>query len=111
MIKRLIRNIIYWAFEMDGNTAFVLDYGDEEEEIADPAAEQQAHMEALGATFFCRARPGLPGTVVEHVHQTPNTEADKARARAFGWMCTDDCMFKNAPFTFMDGNGIIGRTG
>lgn len=121
MIKRAICNLIYWAFKLGPNDYFVIDYGTEGIFLEAPlelpviveptpltAGDMQQFMEDKGTTFFCKARPGLPGEI-EHIHQMPNTEGDKQRAKDFGFMVADECLIPDSPFIFFDGNGVIGR--
>lgn len=126
-IKRGLRGLTYWAFELGPNECFVIDNGEGYYPVNDlPALKQEAevftqleptaltasamqlYMEKHGASFFCKARPGLPGEI-EHIHQMPNTEADQQRAKDFGFMVADACLIPATPFVFFDGNGVFGR--
>lgn len=105
-MKRLIRNIMYWAFELEPDECFGI-VGGEWDVLPEDEAERTAAAEGYTpGLYFCRARPsGVPDAPPEHVHQTPNVEADKERVKEFGWMVSDMCIIPNVEFTLHDANG------
>ena len=103
-MKGLIRNIIYWAFELGPDECFVLDGPESEVMDITPEGIQEVE-EARGATLFCRARPGVPAGDPEHVHHTPDTEGERQRATALGWMVDTKCLLPSTPFTVYPGEG------
>ena len=101
MIKRLIRNIMYWAFELGPDECFVIDGGEGIEGLMGPETDRTSEISYV----FCRARPGQPGGEPEHIHQYPNTAADQQRYRNFGWMASNDCLLPTVAYEMFDGNG------